>query len=497
VDANGITTLNAATLGNDTATIRLLVDAGVDVNAPGSALLADAPPLVHAAGNGNVEAVKLLLAKGAKVNGASSRDKLMPMKNGPLALGGFTALLAAPGYGPPELVKTLLDAGADANATDVRGMTPLMFAAATDRQNPEIIRMLIAHGAGIDAKSLAGETALDWSRKNGFTAVTDSLSGKEHPPMPGGEGAPSAQKAVERSVALLEASAGQFFVNSGCFACHAQAATDFAVSAARARGIQVNEKAAHDRLQQVTALLNPAGPMLMERLEPPGSPDTLVYVMESLARSGFAPNQLTDFLAASIASQQWEDGRWHLGGITRAPIEDGDFSRTALAIRALKMYGTPGRAAENQERIERAKQWLMSAEAVTAEDRNMRLIGVAAAGARGSTLRNLAEPILSRQRPDGGWGQREELPSDAYATGQTLFALAEAGVIKPGEEAYQKGVKFLLSTQRSDGSWYVASRAAKIQPYFESGFPYGDDQWISAAATGWAANALALSIGER
>jgi hypothetical protein len=52
----------------------------------------------------------------------------------------------------------------------------------------------------------------------------------------------------------------------------------------------------------------------------------------------------------------------------------------------------------------------------------------------------------------------------------------------------------LLGTQGPDGSWRVASRATKFQQYFESGFPYGHDQWISTMATGWAANALALSI---
>jgi hypothetical protein len=71
-----------------------------------------------------------------------------------------------------------------------------------------------------------------------------------------------------------------------------------------------------------------------------------------------------------------------------------------------------------------------------------------------------------------------------------LWALNEAGVARPDA----KGVKFLLGTQSADGSWHVVSRATKFQQYFESGFPYGHDQWISTMATGWAANALALSL---
>jgi hypothetical protein len=68
--------------------------------------------------------------------------------------------------------------------------------------------------------------------------------------------------------------------------------------------------------------------------------------------------------------------------------------------------------------------------------------------------------------------------------------------VSPRDPAYQKGVTFLLSTQHADGSWYVRSRAPKFQPFFESGFPYGHDQWISTMATGWAAAALTLALEE-
>src|SRR5204863_7052130 len=105
----------------------------------------------------------------------------------------------------------------------------------------------------------------------------------------------------------------------------------------------------------------------------------------------------------------------------------------------LKTYGTPGRNDEMKQRIERAKQWLLRANPMTTEDFDMRLTGVAAAGASASDLRKLAEPILARQRPDGGFAQRDSLASDAYATGMTLWALATAGVLQPSDEVYRKG----------------------------------------------------------
>jgi N-acyl-D-amino-acid deacylase len=64
-------------------------------------------------------------------------------------------------------------------------------------------------------------------------------------------------------------------------------------------------------------------------------------------------------------------------------------------------------------------------------------------------------------------------------------------LLRPSEAAFTRGRDYLLRTQFPDGSWYVASRAPKLQPYFESAFPYGHDQWISVSATAWAVIALA------
>jgi hypothetical protein len=69
--------------------------------------------------------------------------------------------------------------------------------------------------------------------------------------------------------------------------------------------------------------------------------------------------------------------------------------------------------------------------------------------------------------------------------------LYEARVLKPSDSAYQRGVAYLLRTQFPDGSWYVRSRSPKLQPYFQSAFPYEHDQWISAAAAARAVMALA------
>jgi hypothetical protein len=79
--------------------------------------------------------------------------------------------------------------------------------------------------------------------------------------------------------------------------------------------------------------------------------------------------------------------------------------------------------------------------------------------------------------------------------GQLAVAFAETtGIAGISGPQYERGVQYLLRTQQADGSWYVKTRALAFQPYFESGFPYGYDQWISAAATSWATMALAAAL---
>ena len=56
--------------------------------------------------------------------------------------------------------------------------------------------------------------------------------------------------------------------------------------------------------------------------------------------------------------------------------------------------------------------------------------------------------------------------------------------------ALRKGIQYLRKTQLEDGTWHVATRAFPFQPLVDTGFPHGRDQWVSAAATSWAAIVL-------
>jgi len=491
-DSFGNTILTAAAAGNDLNTIRVALDAGVDVNAVGTTGLT---PLLLSAAYGNATATKLLLGKGAKVNAVTATPGFFPLddpKSGPIALHNFTPLLMAMPLASLEVVQTLIDAGADVNAKDARNMTPIMLAVATNHQNPAVIRMLLDRGADVAVQSNVGESAADWARKVGAPAGLQLLKvarTAESAATPPATAAADVKAATERSMALLESSSQKFFETSGCVSCHHQNIADFAAAEMRAKGLRFDPKAAVERVKMLAS--GPPPGLLYERMDI-GVPEIFASSLSALAAMGYPANRATDALVANIAASQMADGSWYLvGGIqSRPPSEDGLITRTALCVRSLKVFGPPGRAAEMNARIAKARQWLVNATPVTSEDRNMRLLGLYWAGADAPTLKPMAAVIAAAQQADGGWRQIDSLGTDAYATGQSLYALAKAGMAST-DPVYVKGVNFLLARQAANGSWRVPSRSPKFQAYFNSGFPYAGDQWISAWATGWATMALA------
>ena len=498
-DATGMTALTAAAIVDNSAVAELLLANEADVNAKANTGFS-ATPLMGAAGAGNAALVRALLAKGADVN-AISADRTATVKNGPVQFGRISALHVAVMGRNPAVVKMALEAGASVNARDVRGMTPLVYAIATDRSNPTIIRMLVAAGADPELKSNVDEDAVAWAQKfqtPGVLAALKVRASGTSTPLPirttiaTGRDSMSARSAVERSLPLLRTGADRTSSDGGCVACHAQPLAGIASGLAISRGwtTPVSNDVARSHAE-----LAGAAPTLLQLREGGGSPDTQLYQALLLATMGAPASRATDAVAYYMAAKQRADGRWAAVGASRAPMQDGDFSRTAMAIRVLRAYALPARATEFQKRTERAATWLAAEPPISTEDRVMQLLGLhwaeAAPKVRDTRLRELRR----LQRSDGGWAQTAHLESDAYATGQVLYALHQLKV-PTSDPGIRRAVAFLLRTQREDGSWFVRSRAMKIQPYFESGFPYGHEQWISQAATAWAAIALTETAGD-
>jgi ankyrin repeat protein len=496
IRANGGDALQTAAFKSETEVVRLLLSKGADARrADDSGITA----LMNAFLNvGEPEMVRLLLAAGSDVNAFNTYGGRTI--NGPITTFRLTPLAYAAPAADPAAIAMLLKAGAHVEAADFREMTPLMLAAATDHPNPDTVRQLLTAGANVNAKDRNGESVLDWALKFGQPEIIAALQkagakAKDPAPAPvrpADYKPPTPAEAIERASSLL-ANAGEVFFTKGggCVGCHHQALNARAYGALRAAGLKANERLRRVFLDSMIAerpgLLTDSPLMLAIG----GDTDTLFYEIVALGDMGEPASPSTDAIVHYLAARQDSTGAWPRSAGPRTPMESSTISRTAWSVRALKTYGWPGRREEFAERIARARKWLSTAQPTSSYEQAYRLMGLRLAGASEAEVSAAGRALVKEQRDDDGWAQTPYLHSDPYATSVVLHTLYEAGLLRPSDSAYRRGVAYLLRTQFPDGSWYVRSRSPKLQPYFQSEFPYDHDQWISAAATARAVMALA------
>ena len=220
------------------------------------------------------------------------------------------------------------------------------------------------------------------------------------------------------------------------------------------------------------------------------------YALAALHADGRPPDAMTNALVMYLLRTHTWDGSWRIGLPHRPPLEDSDFAATALALRGLQLYNHDDVREIVDIRVRFATTWLAEAETRTLDDEVFRLMGLKWAGGSRKLISAATDALIAKQRADGGWAQIDGRESDAYATGQSLVALQQDGGIAIDGDVYQRGISFLLRSQRGDGSWFVRSRDYPGRPanrYFESGFPHKNSQFISYAATCWSTSALVLA----
>jgi ankyrin repeat protein len=494
--ANGADALQTAALKSEPEAVKLLLAKGADARrADKSGVTA----LMNAFLNvGDPEMVRLLLEAGSDVNAFNTDGGHRPI--GPITTFRLTPLMYAAPAADPAVIATLLKAGAKVNMQDYRKMTALMLAVATDRPHLETVRQLIVAGADVNAQDQFADSVLDWARKFGDPAVIAALEtagakGRNPaaaPVRPADFKPATPADAINRASSLLAKSGDVFFTaGGGCVGCHHQALNARAYGTLRAAGLQPDERMRRTFLDSMIAerpgLLSDS-PFL---LAIGGDTDTLFYEIVALGDLGEPASPSTDAIVHYLASRQNPSGAWDRSAGPRTPMESSTISRTAWSMRALKTYGWPARKAEFDERIARGREWLLQARPATSYEEADRIMALHLSAAPQSVLSAATQTLVKEQKQDGGWSQNPHLDSDPYATGVVLSTLSEAGLLQPSDTAYARGVAYLLRTQFPDGSWYVRSRSPKLQPYFQSAFPYEHDQWISAAATARAVMALA------
>ncbi|PYS12035.1 MAG: hypothetical protein DMG15_15735 [Acidobacteria bacterium] len=508
--------LVAASYSQTVDLLRLLLDKGADLRAQDKG---GATALGLALRSADVEVVRFLVDRGLDLNALSPAarsaalarhdlptvDYLMSKVPSPIP----NVLNVAATWQPAPFIARWIELGADVNATNAAqyARTPVMTAVASETESTDTLKLLLGRGADPNARMTEGESPLDLAIYKGDRAKIKLLEQhgakrgdgprQEEIPPPAQGGIRDPRTSLTKSVARLLDAAPGFREKTNCISCHHNSMPALAAATVRKKGIDVDDARARKNLDDLFTFFKSAVPRMM--LGDPavgGEAITAGYSQMALAAAGHPLDTTTAAMTHWLMARQMPDGRWLGNGVNRPPSEYSTISHTALGVGGLKSYPIPGRKKEISESIRRARQWLLlSAEPKSAEERAMLLMGLVWSEAPRARLASAIKEVRDHQEASGGWSQFGRTPPDAYATGMSLYALHVAGV-PTTDEAYRKGVAFLLSTQYPDGAWFVRSHSFPIQRYFESGFPFGRHQWISSAGTSWAALAIAQTLPE-
>ena len=304
---------------------------------------------------------------------------------------------------------------------------------------------------------------------------------------------------VTRALPILQRSAKEFVAKRACVSCHHNSLPILAFHLASARGFAI-DPAILSAVEQKTfrELRNPNAlddAVQAATLSDPTPNDS--YLLMAAHAAGLEGDLPTAIYARRLAGWQ-RDGHWVTSDF-RPPHSSSLLTSTATAVRAIRFYMPEELRAETEAMTRSARQWLLTTRPVSTEDAAFRLMGLVWSDAAPDEIVAAQRDLLTLQKPAGGWPQLPDYDPDAYSTGEALFALHEAGMAVT-DASWQKGEKFLISSQARDGTWRVRTRMvspAEISPkYFPTGFPYGKDEFLSYAGSCWAVMALLSALPE-
>lgn len=269
-------------------------------------------------------------------------------------------------------------------------------------------------------------------------------------------------RAIERGLAFLAKDALAWKADHNCVSCHHAGMVVWAMREAKRRSFAVDEAVLADMTQW---MLPGDGRTGVPR--PEGRPKAInmkaIYfalALESNPTPDDASQQSIARFLKTTRDDQLENGSWWAWPDTRPPFFGGsDDSMSALATLAL----VSARDIKDEKVLaarDRGVKWLT--ETKTDGDPQslaVRLMVAARVKRPEAEVKALVRSIQENQKVDGGWAQASEMESDAWGTGQALYALALSAM---GDEGcLARGRAFLVSTQRDDGSWPMTSRPTK------------------------------------
>jgi hypothetical protein len=274
-------------------------------------------------------------------------------------------------------------------------------------------------------------------------------------------GEPDARGAIDRGLKFLAEDAVAWKADRKCSSCHHAPMAIWTLNEAKRGGYAVEDKALAELNAWVLAKDDPAkvSPKQPDRKDVfvNQTPLMLALAFETGDPKDPATRDGLKAMLAMVLGDQDKDGAWRLGFVWEPHGSTPDVM-TTWALLAITDPNAPDLGAGGKAARERGLKWLAAAApADTPQADGLRLVLTKRLGRPPAEREPLLKSLLARQNPDGGWGQAAGMKSDAFATGQALVAVAEAGR-RADDPAVARARRFLVNSQRADGSWEMASR---------------------------------------
>jgi hypothetical protein len=152
---------------------------------------------------------------------------------------------------------------------------------------------------------------------------------------------------------------------------------------------------------------------------------------------------------------QQPNGSWNAAGQLPAqnrPRDETNAVTTMWAVLALSRVEPSGAP------FKRALNFLKAAEPGQSSESLVVALLLERKFGQDERANSLLNRLLGQQNSDGGWAWRPPGASDAFATGQALYALSRCDEA-PAKDATARARAYLIESQTADGSWSVPSRA--------------------------------------
>ncbi len=279
------------------------------------------------------------------------------------------------------------------------------------------------------------------------------------------------RRAVDRAVGYVQAESGSWLKTRKCAACHHAGMPLWALNEADRQGYAIDKKF---RSETIEATLGSHDKLIASKLVPgpKDPPDTrpigrglnmglpfLAVAAQSSPALSERQKQTLKWIAQETLKKQMQDGSWEFF-LSRPPVNETQLTDVAWILMSLQDATRTGGSPAVRAALDKGVAWLSTAKLPeTHESKVLKLLLATRAGKPRLELQPAVDELLAQQQPDGGWRQKPDMKSDAFATGQTLYVLSLAGSA-PERPEIKRGIDFLIATQKPDGSWPMTSHSS-------------------------------------